>query len=221
MQQLKIPVKEGPTVLVPHPILSPCTLSHNFSIGANSELFRISFLCCENEQLQLSGRLEIHFSLFVTGYDPSLVDGSGPAMGIEARLWFVVKVNISRLFRLSLGKRRWKSWIWTDWCPVWFQLQCGRHLDSRFRTRFRLNVEHLVFTKPGEICLTFSCRSRLRLGKVTSLHLQHNFLTPHMWCLHNVHSKMLFWKHSLLDLSKLNYKRFSGGKRFETCCDLV
>lgn len=64
VQQLKIPVKEGPTVLVPHPILSPCTLSHNFSIGANS-------------------RLEIHFSLFVTGYDPSLVDGSGPAMGIE------------------------------------------------------------------------------------------------------------------------------------------
>ena len=94
VQQLKIPVKEGPTVLVPHPILSPCTLSHNFSIGANSELFRISFLCCEHEQSSLSGRLEIHFSLFVTGYDPSLVDGSGPAMGIEVRIWFVVKVFI-------------------------------------------------------------------------------------------------------------------------------
>ena len=109
MQQLKIPVKEGPTVLVPHPILSPCTLSHNFSIGANSELFKISN--CDYEQLKLSGRLEIHFSLFVTGYDPSLVDGSGPAMGIEVRLWFVVKVIISLLFRLSLGRRKWKSWI--------------------------------------------------------------------------------------------------------------
>ena len=109
VQQLKIPVKEGPTVLVPHPILSPCTLSHNFSIGANSELFKISN--CDYEQLQLSGRFEIHFSLFVTGYDPSLVDGSGPAMGIEVRLWFVVKVIISLLFRLSLGRRKWKFWI--------------------------------------------------------------------------------------------------------------
>ena len=109
VQQLKIPVKEGPTVLVPHPILSPCTLSHNFSIGANSELFKIPN--CDYEQLQLSGQLEIHFSLFVTGYDPSLVDGSGPDMGIEVRLLFVVKVNLSRLCRLSLGRRKWKFWI--------------------------------------------------------------------------------------------------------------
>merc|ERR1719264_55938 len=65
VQKLNIPAKMGPRVLVPHEFLSPCSLSRNFSIGANS-------------------RLEIHFSLFVTGYNPSLMDGSiSPAMGIE------------------------------------------------------------------------------------------------------------------------------------------
>ena len=55
----------------------------------------------------------------------------------EFGLW---SKSLSSFIRLSLGRRKWKFWIWTDWCPVWFQLRCGRLLDSRFRTRFGLNI---------------------------------------------------------------------------------
>merc|ERR1719234_3038886 len=84
VQKLNIPAKMGPTVLVPHEFLSPCILSRNFSIGADS-------------------RLEIHFSLFVTGYNPSLMDGSGPAMGVEV-------LDLSRLMPSLIPEPVWKTY---------------------------------------------------------------------------------------------------------------
>ena len=42
--RLNIPAKEGPTVLVPHQLLSPCTLARDFSIGENSEFTNLFFL---------------------------------------------------------------------------------------------------------------------------------------------------------------------------------
>merc|ERR1719234_1258627 len=93
VQMLNIPAKMGPTVLVPHEFLSPCILSRNFSIGADS-------------------RLEIHFSLFVTGYDPSLMDGSGPAMGIEVEAGnkSVEVLDLSRLMPSLIPEPVWKTY---------------------------------------------------------------------------------------------------------------
>merc|ERR1719234_2210434 len=93
VQKLNIPAKMGPTVLVPHEFLSPCILSRNFSIGADS-------------------RLEIHFSLFVTGYDPSLMDGSGPAMGIEVEAGnkSVEVLDLSRLMPSLIPEPVWKTY---------------------------------------------------------------------------------------------------------------
>merc|ERR1719234_542736 len=93
VQKLNIPAKMGPTVLVPHEFLSPCILSRNLSIGAHS-------------------RLEIHFSLFVTGYNPSLMDGSGPAMGIEVEAGnkSVEVLDLSRLMPSLIPEPVWKTY---------------------------------------------------------------------------------------------------------------
>merc|ERR1719264_2062069 len=93
VQKLKIPAKMGPRVLVPHEFLNPCSLSRNFSIGANS-------------------RLEIHFSLFVTGYNPSLMDGFGPAMGIEVEAGnkSVEVLDLSRLMPSLIPEPVWKTY---------------------------------------------------------------------------------------------------------------
>merc|ERR1719234_2341327 len=93
VQKMNIPAKMGPTVLVPHEFLSPCILSRNFSIGADS-------------------RLEIHLSLFVTGYDPSLMDGSSPAMGIEVEAGnkSVEVLDLSRLMPSLIPEPVWKTY---------------------------------------------------------------------------------------------------------------
>ena len=51
---LNIPTKEGPMVVVPHPFLTPSTLSHTFSIGADSKNLSLA------EQLLLSLRMSCH-----------------------------------------------------------------------------------------------------------------------------------------------------------------
>ena len=84
-----------------------------------------------------SGRLEIHFSLFVTGYNPSLMDGSGPAMGIEvsAVVKLLLLFTMFSPLRLRQAIRVSRSWTSAASCPAWSQSLFGRLIGFPSRTR--------------------------------------------------------------------------------------